>query len=275
MYSSIPDDRIFQQKPLWTQSSTFKLKSWTETVAGYLNEAQKLTTCLIRNRELARNPYTWFLTIYVDVIMQPKAINDWWKKAVRNLKRKGVVAIWIREPTRTNKVHYHLLLRSTHSKDDLEQIIEESLPSRTLGRWHKNLKPVKKRDGRLLRYITKAKTAGKTKSGIYVADLYRRKRLLFKSGLGIRKVGTIGKFWFKSREAIWNDVKAKEKRIAEGLAQENIKRLAQFAYELVDGYVPLQQIERNFGYCWDSPSTQRWIEQIFGHENRPSPNMAT
>ena len=267
MYCSIPNDKIFQQKPLWSKSSNFKLKSWTETVQGYLNEAQKLTTCLIRNRELARQPYTWFLTIYVDVIMKPKAINDWWRQASRNLHRNGVVALWVREPTRTNKVHYHLLLRSTHSRDDLETIIEKSLPSRTLGRWHKNFKPVKKRDGRLLRYITKAKTSGKTKAKVYVADLYRKKRLLFKSGIGIRKVGTIGKFWFKSRESIWKDVVAQEKRISEGLAKKNIKRLAQHAYEFVGGYVPLTQIERNFGYYWDSPSTQTWIEQVFGHES--------
>ena len=268
MYCSIPDDKFFQLKPLWTKSSNFKLKSWTETVQGYLNEAQNLTTCLIRNRELTRQRYTWFLTIYVDVIMQPKAINDWWKKATRNLKRNGIVAIWVREPTRTNKVHYHLLLRSNHSRDELEKNIEISLPNRTLGRWHKNFKPVRRKDGRLLRYITKAKTSGKTKAGIQVADLYRKKRLLFKSGLGIRKVGTIGNFWFKNRDFVWKDVIAREKRIAEGLAQKNIKRLAEHAFEFVCEYVPLEQIERSFGYYWDSPSTQTWIEQVFGHEDR-------
>ena len=272
MYSSVPDDKIFQTKPLRTKSSNFKLKSWTETVHGYLNEAKNLTTCLIRNRELAKAPYTLFLTIYVDAVMQPKAINDWWRKASRNLNRSGVVALWVREPTRTNKVHYHLLLRSIHSKEQLTTIIEECLPSRASGRWHKNIKKVRPRDGRLLRYITKAKTAGKTKSGVYLSDLYHKKRLLFKSGLGIRKVGTIGKFWVKSRKAIWDDVKAREKRIAEGLEQPNVRRLANYAYEFVDGYVPLPQIERNFGYYWDSAGTQNWIEQVFGHENRAASN---
>ena len=267
MYCSIPDDKIFQQKPLRTKSSNFKLKSWTETVHGYLNEAKNLTTCLIRNRELAKAPYTLFLTIYVDVVMNPKAINEWWRKAARNLNQRGVVAIWVREPTRTNKVHYHLLLRSLHTKDELATIIEESLPSRTTGRWHKNIKKVRYNDGRLLRYITKAKTAGKTRAGTHVADLYVKKRLLFKARLGIRKVGTIGKFWVKSRNAIWDDVKAREKRIAEGLEQPNVKRLAQYAYEFVGGYVPLRQIERSFGYYWDASSTQNWIKQVFGQEN--------
>jgi hypothetical protein len=208
-----------------------------------------------------------FLTIYVDVTMQPKAINDWWKKASRNLQRNGVVALWVREPTRTNRVHYHLLLRSIHTKKQLATIIEESLPSRRFGRWHKNIKTVQKKDGRLLQYITKAKTAGVTKSGVYLSDLYRKKRLLFKSSLGIRKHGTIGRFWVKSKQAIWNDVKAREKRISEGLEKPNVKRLAEHVYEFVDGCVPLRQIERSFGYYSDSPGIINWIEQMFGHEN--------
>ncbi len=273
MYCSIPDNKIYRTKPLWSKPSNFKLKSWTETVEGYLNEAKKLTACLLHNRKLARQPYTWFITIYVDVEMTPKAANDWWKKAARNLQRNGVVALWVREPTRSNKVHYHLILRSWRSKQDITRIIEESLPSRKLGRWHKNIKPVEKSDWRLLHYISKAKTAGETKSGKYVKDLYRRKRLLFKPGLGIRKHGTIGAFWVKGKEAIWNDIKAKEKRIAEGLEQPNVKRLAQHAYEFVGGAVSLRKIERSFGYYWDSPSTQNWIEQVFGHENRTSPNI--
>lgn len=266
MYCSIPADKIYQKKPIWSKPSSHKLKSWTETVEGYLNEAKKLTNCLFRNRKLAKEPYTWFVTIYVDVVMEPKAVNEWWKKAVRNLQRKGIVAIWVREPTSTNKVHYHLILRSRHTKSQVVTIIEESLPSRQLGRWHKNVKPIEGSDWRLLHYISKAKTPGKTKAGKYVKDLYTKKRLLFKSGLGIRKHGTIGPFWVKSKEAIWSEVKVKEKRIAEGLAQKNVKRLAEYAYEFVCGYVPLRQIERNFGYYWNSPSTQKWIEQVFGHE---------
>jgi hypothetical protein len=275
MYCSIPDDKIYQKKPLWSQPAVHKLKSWTETVEGYLNEAKKLTNCLFRNRKLAREPYTWFVTIYVDVVMEPKAINEWWKKAVRNLQRKGVVALWVREPTSTNKVHYHLLLRSRHSKSQLVNIIEESLPSRGLGRWHKNIKPVDGSDWRLLHYITKAKTAGETKSGKYVTDLYRSKRLLFKRGLGIRKHGTIGAFWVKSKEGIWRDVQAKEKRIAEGLAQKNVKRLAEYAYEFMGGTVPLRKIERNFGYYSNSSGILNWIKQVFGHEDCVSPSITT
>ena len=274
MYCSADDDKLFQKKPLWTKQSSHKLKSWTDTIEGYLNEAKKLTTCLFLNRKLSRQPYTWFTTIYVDVVMTPKEVNDWWKKAARNLKRKGVVALWVREPTSTNKVHYHLLLRSNHSKQDLTKIIEESLPSRKLGRWHKNIEPIVGSDWRVLHYITKAKTPGKTKTGKYVADLYLKKRLLFKPKLGIRKVGTIGNFWSKNKEAIWSEVKAKEKRIAEGLEQANVRRLAQYAFEFIEGYVPLRQIERNFGFDWDSPATQNWIKQVFGDENRASLNSS-
>lgn len=273
MYCSIPDEKIYQKKPIWTQPSSHKLKSWTGTVEGYLNEAKKLTTCLFQNRKLAKEPYTWFVTIYMDVVMDPKAVNDWWKRAVRNLQRSGVVALWVREPTRTNKVHYHLLLRSEHTQRQLINIIESSLPDRKLGRWHKNIKPVEGSDWRLLHYISKARTAGKTKSGRFVKDLYIKKRLLFKSGLGIRKHGTIGAFWVTSKEALWSDVKEKEKRIADGLATENVKRLALYAYEFAGGYVPLKRIERTFGYYSNEPYVINWIEQVFGHEKRTSPNL--
>lgn len=272
--ATLPDDQIFQRKPILSKRSAHKLKSWTETIEGYLYEAKKLTTCLFQNRQLAKQPYTWFVTIYVDVVMQPKAVNDWWKKATRNLHRNGIVAIWCREPTRTNKVHYHLILRSTHSQKQLASIIEESLPNRTLGRWHKNLEPIDGSDWRLLHYITKAKTPGKTKNGQFVNDLYRKKRLLFKSGLGIRKHGTIGLFWIKTKEIIWSDVKATEKRIAEGLDQRNVKRLAEHAYDFVNGAVELTQIERHFGYFSKSPGIQNWIVQVFGDDRRASQNQS-
>ena len=272
MYRSVPAEKIFQTKPLWTKQSAHQLKSWTDTIEGYLNEAKKLTTLLFLNRKLAKEPYTWFITIYVDVEMKPKEITAWWKKAVRNLQRKGIVAIWVREPTRTNKVHYHLLLRGDHSKKDLIQIVEESLPSRKLGRWHKNINPIVGSDWRILHYITKAKTRGKTKSGANVSDLYVKKRLMFKPRLGIKKVGNIGQFWIKPKDEIWSDVVAKEKRIADGLEQPNVKKLAQYAFEFIQGYVPLREIERNFGYDWDSPAIQNWIKQVFGDENSASHN---
>ena len=268
MYHSNADDKIFQEQPPEWKPSAHKLKSWTDTIQGYLNEAKKLTHCLLENRKLARQPYTWFVTIYMDVVMQPKEINDWWKKSVRNLQRKGVIAIWVREPTRTNKVHYHLILRSHHSKDELIRIIEQSLPSRQLGRWHKNVEQIEGSDWRLLHYFTKAKCGGYTESGKYVADLYAKKRLLFKSGLGIRKVGTIGPFWVKRREEIWQKVKDTEKRIAEGLADERVRKLAKHAHELINGYYSLKQIERNFGADAQSPVIQNWIASLNEDENR-------
>ena len=267
MYCSNPDEEIFQRKPIWSTPSQFKPKSWCDTIEGYLREAKKLTMLLLRNRKLMKAPYLWFVTIYVDFHQSPKEISAWWTKSKRNLARNGLNAIWIREPTRTNKVHYHLLLKDPLSKSEITRIIEESLPPRKLGRWHKNIKSVGNNDWRLLHYFSKAKLDGKTKAGTFVPDLYRKKRLLFKKGLRIRKVGTIGTFWVSKKADIWKQIVEREKRIADGLGKRNVKELAKYAHEFVCGAVPLKQIERNFGYDSDSIVIQNWIEKVFGNED--------
>jgi hypothetical protein len=274
MYCSNPDEEIFQRKPVFSKPSTFRPKSWCDTTEGYLHEAKKLTTLLIRNRKLMGVPYRWFLTIYVDFHQSPQEVSAWWTKATRNLKAKRLNALWVREPTRSNKVHYHLLVRNNISKADLTAIVEESLPSRKLGRWHKNIKPVGTNDWRLLHYITKAKLAGKTKKGAVITDLYAKKRMLFKKKLGIRKVGTIGKFWAQKKSALWKQIVEKEKKIADGLSRPNVKRLARHAHEFIEGAVPLKQIERNFGYYSDSLGVKSWIDRLYGHEERAQPMPA-
>ncbi len=268
MYCSVPTDKIFQEKPIWSKPSQFKPKSWCDTTEGYLREAKKLTTLLIRNRKLMKTPYCWFLTIYVDFHQSPKEISAWWTKAKRNLATKGIDALWVREPTRTNKVHYHLLVKNSITKAELEKIVERSLPSRKLGRWHKNIKPVdKKNEWRLFHYISKAKLAGKTKKGEFITDLYAKKRLMFTKKLQIRKVGTIGKFWVQPKTVLWKQIVEREKKISEGLGKPNVKELASYAYEFIGGAVSLKQIERNFGYYSDSKGVQDWIEQVFGRED--------
>jgi len=146
MYCSIPDDKIYQKQPIWSQPSTHKLKSWTETVEGYLNEAKKLTTCLFHNRKLAREPYTWFITIYVDVVMQPKAVNDWWKKlpAIFNGKASS---------------HFGCVNRPARTRFTITYCCEAGTPRANSPRPSKNRSPAGKLDGgtktsRLLRVAT-------------------------------------------------------------------------------------------------------------------------
>lgn len=272
MYCSKADENIFQERPVWSVPSKFLPKGWCDTVAGYLREAKKLKMLLIRNRILMKAPYRWFLTIYVDFHQSPTEISAWWNKAKRNLARKGIDALWVREPTRSNKVHYHLLVKNPISKDQLERIVEDSLPSRAIGRWHKSLRQVKKSDWRLVHYLGKAKLGGNTKSGKFLTDLYRKKRLLFVKKLRIRKLGTIGKFWVKPKAEIWKKIVEHEKRIGDGLEKPKVKEIAKYAYDFLGGTVPLKTIERNYGLFWDSDGVQDWIEQVFGKEYRAAAN---
>jgi hypothetical protein len=253
---------LYQENPPFYKSTGHKAKSWTDSIEGYLNEASKLTQCLVRNRKALKSRYTWFVTICVEKVMAPLDVNAWWRKAARNLERHGVVASWVREPTRTNSVHYHLILRSSHDERDLASIIERSLPSRQIAPWHRNIERIKGNDWHLLHYISKAKLAGKTEKGTVLSDLYRDKRLLFQPNLGIRKVGTIGKFWITSKSAIWNDIKAHEQKVTNGLAVGGIKRLAKHVHEFFGGTVSLKQIERCLAINADAEGIQQWLSRI-------------
>lgn len=268
MYGSNSDEKIFQEKPVWSVPSRYLPKGWCDTVEGYLREAKKLTTLLIRNRILMKAPYRWFLTVYVDFHQTPQETSAWWNKAKRNLARMGIDALWDREPTRSNKVHYHLLVKNPITEAQLAEIVEASLPPRKLGRWHKSIRAVGKSDWRLLHYIAKAKISGNTKTGRFITDLYAKKRLLFVKKLKIRKIGTIGNFWAKPKSTIWKEIVEHEKRIGDGLAKPKVRAIAKYAHDFLGGAVPLKKIERNFGFFWDSDGVQDWIEQVFGKEYR-------
>src|SRR5690606_22295191 len=109
MYSSAATDEIFQKNPPFSKPSQFIAKGWTDSIEGYVNEAKKLATCIINNRRAGRQ-YPWFLTIYIRAMLSPNQITAQWTKVCRNLRSHGIVAIWVREPTKAGKVHYHLLV---------------------------------------------------------------------------------------------------------------------------------------------------------------------
>lgn len=261
MYCSNPDDEIFQRKPIFSKPSTFKAKSWTDTVEGYLYEAKKLTTCILNNRKLMGRPYSWFVTIYVWRVLSPKEVADVWTKACRSMRLQGIAAIWVREPTRNNKVHYHLLISNPIDKTTLAKAIEGAMPCRKQLGWHKRIQPITN-EWRLAHYFTKAKING-MKNSKSVPDKFAPKRLLFKGGLSIKKYGTIGKFWVRSKSKLWEQVKDTESRIALGLQDWRVRRLARHAFDLVGGYVPLKNIERNFGLNAHDPAIQAWVKRLF------------
>jgi hypothetical protein len=253
-------------------------------VQGAIYEGTKLSRCILMNRKAMGRPYTWFVTICIEIVQTPKESVSLWTKVCRALRRRGIVALWLREPTRRNKIHYHLLIRNAIKEADLRQIINEAMPDlkkKTLKTerrgWH--FKPqqipsdpspnnITSDEWTLCHYISKAKLPIKDDDGrIIVEDRWRKKRLLFKPNLGLKKVGTIGPFWQQPRATFWEQVKDQEKRIGDGLARPGIHRLVNYIHDMIGGrYATLTQIERSLGYNADDPVVTAWAESLLADE---------
>ena len=262
-YSSADDGKIYQTNPVYSKPSQFKPKGWTDTTLGYIREANQWAKCILRNRHLMKRPYSWVVHLNLNEEIPPKTIKEMWPKVCRKLKDRGIVALWVREPNSLNKCHYHILIKNLISKSDLMKAIEESMPSREVVKWRKRVEPIRT-EWWLYHYIVKAKVSGENKKGIMVKDLYGPKRLLFLAKLKFKKVGTIGSFWEqgKNKKKIWDDIKAIEKQIAEGLEKPNMKRLSEYVYDFLGGCVPLKKIERFYGYSSNSQGLQNWIDSL-------------
>ena len=262
-YSSNQQPKIYQTDPVYSKLSQFKPKGWTDSTLGYINEAKQWAMCILKNRQMMKRPYTWAVHINLNEELPPKDIGPMWDKAKRKLKERGIVCLWLREPNSLNKVHYHIIVKNHISEKELKKAIDEAMPSRKLVKWRKRVEPIIN-EWRLAHYVVKAKVKGRTKKGKLVNDLYRHKRLLFKPNLPFRKVGTIGDFWEqgKSKTKIWDDIKATEKRIAEGLEDPDVERLAEYVHDWIGGYYPLAQVRRSFGYWADTPAIRDWINSL-------------
>jgi len=248
------NDDIFQDKPKFISNSLHPDKGWTTSISGYLAEAKKLSGCLIENKRLHGKPYTWLVTLNIHKTMTPISLKEWvenhWTRIKRNLGSQKVVCFWAIEVNKKNKIHYHLLLTSNHTKKELEEIIEKSMPLRgSVGGWHKKVKIIDGKSKRIPYYITKAKIEGITKKGWHSKDLYKRKRVLFVPHLGIKKHGIVGKFWLKSVDNIWTEKKKRAKDIAEKLENGDVKMVAAFFSDLTG--VHLRKVEKTVALGWD------------------------
>ena len=223
--------------------------------------------CLLRNRRLMNRPYTWAVHINLNEEFPPDLIGPMWQKASRKLEDMGIVAVWVREPNSLNKLHYHIIVKNVIGKTALKKAIEDAMPSRKVVQWRKRVEDIKK-EWRLCHYVFKARVKGYNKQGVFKTDLYGAKRLLFKANMPFRKVGTIGDFWEqgKSKMKVWNDIKAIEKEVGDGLEKPTVKRLAEYVHDYINGYIPLKKIERSFGHDADEPVVKEWIGQLLAGE---------
>ena len=266
LYSSKPTQRIYQKKPPFSKPSQFKPKGWTDSIEGYIREAKKFRTQLFLNRKLTNDGYTFHVVINFDKLLTPQELRDIWSKATLTMKRRGVVAVWVMEPTRSGKFHFHLLLRNKTTKKQLEQAIKDAMPQKQPDQkrsgWRKKIVAVK--DGEeweLENYIVKAKQEGYVK-GQWSQDRYTHKRLLFVPKLGLKKVGKIGEFWAKPREVLWQGVIDREQRIGEGLQNPGVRKLAKYICHMLNGEVSLEEVLRSYGYSADEPWVQAWIAEL-------------
>lgn len=262
-YSSADDGKIYQTNSTFSKPSKFQPKGWTDTVLGYIREAKQWAMCLLRNRRLMKRPYTWAVHINLNEEVPLDTIAPMWEKTCRKLNDRGLVCIWVRESNRLNKMHYHIIVKTSISIAELKRAIDDAMPSRKVVKWRKRVEPIIN-EWRLCHYVFKAKVNGYNKHGIMVDDLYRTKRLLFKANMPFRKVGTIGEFWEggKNKTKMWNEIRAIEKRIADGLGKPNMTLLVKHVYQLIGDTMPLKAIKRSLGYWADEPAIQDWLDSL-------------
>lgn len=251
---------IYQPDPLEYRASSHKLKGWTETVEGYCNEAKKLVACALINRQLRGSPYTYAASINVEDYLDPAQHKALWTRAVRKLGAAPVVALWVREPSRSNRVNYHLVVANVMPPEQLTQALEDAMPDRGQVRWHKHVRPID-RENCWLRYIVKAKVSGEV-NGRRVHDIYGDKRLLFVPKVGLNKYGTIGPFWAKPKASIWRGVQDRQARIAEALSSGGARRLVGHLRDMLGIDITTDRIRDSVATWAESPVFQDWIADL-------------
>jgi hypothetical protein len=253
MYSSILP-LIFLEHPEDWRPSSFNLKGWTDTVEGYINEAQKLAACILRNRKLMRRDYAWAVSINIEKELEPKDIRTTWSKVCRKLNQSGIIALWVREPSLSNHCNYHLLVKSEQSEAEVKEAIRWAMPNGLP--YHSQVKPI---ENQIMypRYILKARTQGDESK-----DRWRNKRLLFTPKFGLTKYGTIGKFWEEPKAKLWKVIKHEEEELADGLNHPGVKNLAKYVHELFNRTISVKELERRFAWQTENPAIQQWITQV-------------
>jgi hypothetical protein len=170
-----------------------------------------------------------------------------WAKACRHVSGKSVVALYVCEVSRrSNRFNYHLLLRSQTA--DLLKLLKTATNS-----VQTNIRVERYHPGRgrlAVRYMTKAKTAEYHNGEVVSEDRWSRKRVLLRQEHKMRKYGVIGDFWptGTNKESLWNEIKAHERKITEGLLHPGAEEYAIELHELIDGYFPLKHVRRSVGF---------------------------
>lgn len=243
MYCSVPK-QLFQDEPEYGKRICGREPHGWTTLRGYWREASKQCQLLDLNRSLRGKLYTWGVSLNIEHALEIAEVKRVWEHVSRELRRRDVVAFWVREPSPANHCNYHLLIASDHTKLELRDAIDASIPDGI--QYHKQIDAIASQWS-YTRYIVKAKVRGYV-GGKFRLDRYADKRLLFIKKSGLQKHGIIGSFWVRPKGELWQTVIAREKRIADGLTSPEVRAEVERLYELLDGTASRRRIERSLGF---------------------------
>jgi hypothetical protein len=211
-----------------------------KTENGAINEAKQLTYCLLHNRHLFFHSVISFNRDLTEI--DHKRI---WKHATREL-RKAILAHYTRELNYRGRIHYHLLIASNHEQHALCNTLKNSLPREIRSVSEVHLESVKDQFA-IASYVTKMKLSGYDAYGKWTQDKHKTKRRLFVKECKLTKHGTIGDFWIRPRNDIWQECIARERGIAKYKTPEMRAKAKQVSEIISDEYQTYKTILRL--YC--------------------------
>ena len=203
---------IFQENPRQFSAKEYEYRrSFTYSLQSYELYAKKHFIILMRNLDYTKQypNYRIIINFY-----KRKPIKDFSKelsKAFDHLKRWGVRGYYVFEPTPSrNWLHINLLTIYGRSLDDLKECIRYAFMYVGLTYrkdYHYSIKPIPATDKdyqRVCAYFLKFN--GKRKTNRYSP-------VLFIKGLGLRKTGSFGNWFFKTMGNLWQEHREERREI--------------------------------------------------------------
>ena len=192
-------NHLYQQSPRKT-SSMPHWRSYTSSMESYEAAAKKEYQLLQRNFDITRLHPDFHAILIFRNPMLVKEFSKIRNKVFGELSKQGVKGYYVHEPSRKSWLHIHCMMICDGNENDLRRRIKQSFIKMGLGYgqdFHVKVKPVNPTlidYQRLCKYILKFN--GNRRYNRHIPTL-------FTPGLGIRKVGTIGKWFAKTKAVLW------------------------------------------------------------------------
>jgi hypothetical protein len=235
-YHSSTPKKIYQEYP----AQGLPRQGGWRTIEGYAYESRQLAQAIILNERYRPQRYARHCTVNFPGICDVKLVKQVWGRVTRSLRRSGIVALYIAEPSKANHIGYHLVIASNPSEATLRKAFRQAIPpdaTYTIQRIRSTVN--------LAYYVAKA------------GHRHERKRLLFAPHITLNKHGTIGAFWGKPKKALWQEIIARERKVSALRHDPTIRMVTDYLYALVGGATKWQRILRQFATRQPHPETIR------------------